>query len=118
MQFIAEYGIEYGCQFVSPFFLNPLNCLYTKKSCDFFQSYEKSRAEQKEPVLFYADTQNAMGMLFDCTSDNISVHLQNIYDTDKLKKEATTEKVSVVRREGNRNVNRMHFGREETQMLI
>ena len=34
-------------------------------------------------------TQKAMGMLFDCTSDNISVHLQNIYDTDELKKEAT-----------------------------
>ncbi len=42
-------------------------------------------------------TQKAMGMLFDCTSDNISVHLQNIYDTDELKKEATTE---------NRDVNR------------
>ena len=51
-------------------------------------------------------TQKAMGMLFNCTSDNISVHLQNIYDTDELKKEATTEKISVVRREGNRDVNR------------
>ena len=51
-------------------------------------------------------TQKAMGMLFDCTSDNISVHLQNIYDTDEIKKEATTEKISVVRREGNRDVNR------------
>ena len=51
-------------------------------------------------------TQKAMGVLFDCTSDNISVHLQNIYDTDELKKEATTEKISVVRREGNRDVNR------------
>ena len=51
-------------------------------------------------------TQKAMGMLFDCTSDNISVHLQNIYDTNELNKEATTEKISVVRREGNRDVNR------------
>ena len=51
-------------------------------------------------------TQKAMGTLFDCTSDNISVHLQNIYDTDELKKKATTEKISVVRREGNRDVNR------------
>ena len=47
-----------------------------------------------------------MGMLFDCTSDNISVHLQNIYDTDELKKESTTEIISVVRREGSRDVNR------------
>ena len=51
-------------------------------------------------------TQKAMGVLFDCTSDIISVHLQNIYDTDELKKEATTEKISVVRREGNKDVNR------------
>ena len=51
-------------------------------------------------------TQKAMGLLFDCTSDNISVHLQNIYDTAELKREATTEKISVVRREGNRDVNR------------
>ena len=51
-------------------------------------------------------TQKAMGVLFDCTSDNISVHLQNIYDTDELKRESTTEKISVVRREGNRDVNR------------
>jgi len=52
-------------------------------------------------------TQKAMGTLFDCTSDNVSVHLQNIYDTEELKKEATTEKISVVRREGNRDVNRI-----------
>lgn len=52
-------------------------------------------------------TQKAMGMLFDCTPDNIGVHLQNIYDTHELNKETTTEKISVVRREGNRDVNRM-----------
>ena len=41
-QFIAERGIEYGLQFVTPFFLNSLNCLYLKKSCKFLQSYEKT----------------------------------------------------------------------------
>ena len=51
-------------------------------------------------------TQKAMGVLFDCTADNISVHLQNIYETGELKKAATTEKISVVGREGNRDVNR------------
>ena len=40
-QFIAECGIEYGRQFVTQFFLNPPDCLYTKKFCDFLQSYEK-----------------------------------------------------------------------------
>ena len=41
MHFIAECGIEYGLQFVTRFFLNSLDCLYLKKSCEFLQSYEK-----------------------------------------------------------------------------
>ena len=51
-------------------------------------------------------TQKAMSMLFDCTTDNIGVHLGNIYKTGELKREATTEKISVVRQEGTRDVNR------------
>ena len=51
-QFIAERGIEYGLQFVTPFFINSPNCLYTKKSSNFLQSYEKSRAEQKILIFF------------------------------------------------------------------
>ena len=51
-------------------------------------------------------TQKAMSILFDCSTDNVGVHLQNIYETQELSKEATTEKISVVRQEGNRNVNR------------
>ena len=51
-------------------------------------------------------TQKAMGVLFDCSTDNIGVHLGNIYDTGELKKESTAEKISVVRREGNRDFNK------------
>ena len=51
-------------------------------------------------------TQKAMGMLFDCSSDNIGLHLKNIYESGELIEEATTEKISVVRHEGNREVNR------------
>ena len=36
----------------------------------------------------------------------ISVHLKNIYESGELKKEGTFEEFSVVRREGNRDVNR------------
>ena len=46
-------------------------------------------------------TQRATGELFDCSSDNISVHLKNIYEHGKLLETATTEKISVVRQEGN-----------------
>ena len=45
-------------------------------------------------------------MLFDCSTDNIGVHLRNIYDTHELDKESTTEKNSVVQQEGTREVQR------------
>ena len=51
-------------------------------------------------------TQAAMGELFGCSSDNIGVHLKNIFAEGELLEEATTEKISVVQLEGNRNVNR------------
>ena len=51
-------------------------------------------------------TQKSMSKLFDCSSDNISLHLKNIFEEDELDKNLTTEKISVVRKEGNRNVNR------------
>lgn len=50
-------------------------------------------------------TQSSMAELFDCSSDNISLHLKNIY-AEELLQEATTEKFSVVRKEGTRNVKR------------
>lgn len=52
-------------------------------------------------------TQKAMGMLFDCSTDNIGLHLKNIFASGELVKDSTTEKTSVVRREGNRDVNRI-----------
>ena len=51
-------------------------------------------------------TQKGMAALFDCSSDNISLHLQNIYEDGELAENATTEEISVVRQEGNRQVNR------------
>lgn len=51
-------------------------------------------------------TQKAMGMLFDCSSDNIGLHLKNIYESGELIESATAEKISVVRHEGSREVNR------------
>lgn len=51
-------------------------------------------------------TQKAMAQLFDCSPDNIGLHLKNIYETGELAREATTEKFSVVQNEGERQVNR------------
>lgn len=51
-------------------------------------------------------TQKAMAQLFDCSSDNIGLHLKNIFETGELAQEATTEYFSVVQTEGERQVNR------------
>ena len=51
-------------------------------------------------------TQRGMADLFDCSADNVSLHLKNIYEDGELTEEATTEEFSVVQREGQRNVNR------------
>lgn len=51
-------------------------------------------------------TQKAMATLFDCSTDNISLHLKNIFKTGELIEEATTEKSSVVQMEGEREVKR------------
>ena len=51
-------------------------------------------------------TQKAMSELYDCTTDNISLHLKNIYSDYELNKNSTTEEFSVVQKEGNREVKR------------
>lgn len=51
-------------------------------------------------------TQKGMAELFDCSTDNISLHLRNIYADGELEQTATTEKISVVRTEGTREVSR------------
>jgi hypothetical protein len=51
-------------------------------------------------------TQKAMAELFDCTTDNISLHLKNIYADGELNESSTTEEFSVVQQEGKRRVKR------------
>lgn len=51
-------------------------------------------------------TQKSMADLFECSSDNISLHLKNIFKDNELDKRLTTEVFSVVKKEGNRSVNR------------
>jgi hypothetical protein len=51
-------------------------------------------------------TQRQMAGLFGTTSDNIGLHLKNIYKDKELEKKATTEDFSAVQKEGNRQVRR------------
>ena len=51
-------------------------------------------------------TQKAMSILFDCSTDNIGLHLKNIFNSNELDVNSTTEKISVVQTDGDREVNR------------
>ena len=51
-------------------------------------------------------TQQQIALLFDCSIDNIGLHLKNIFREQELDKSSTTEEISVVRKEGNRMVKR------------
>jgi len=51
-------------------------------------------------------SQKQMSELFEKDSDTIGLHLRNIYKSGELTEKATTEKYSVVQKEGNRNVKR------------
>jgi len=50
-----------------------------------------------------------MEELLGTTSDNIGLHLKNIYKDGELQKNSTTEKISVVQKEGIRDVKRQVF---------
>ena len=72
-----------------------------------FQAEDKADGVQ----VFYKDeniwaSQKAIAALFDCSTDNVSLHLKNIFDSGELLPEATTEKISVVQTEGKREVKR------------
>lgn len=66
--------------------------------------YNNGGAKEFVSVVFQDETfwlsQKGMAELFDCSADNISLHLKNIYKEEELDPEATTEKFLVVRKEG------------------
>ena len=51
-------------------------------------------------------SQAQMAQLFGCSTDNIGLHLKNIYDEGEIEMLSTAEDFSVVRLEGNRMVHR------------
>ena len=51
-------------------------------------------------------TQKRMAELFDCSTDNISLHLKNIYQEKEVDPKSTTEEFSVVQKEGERKISR------------
>lgn len=51
-------------------------------------------------------TQKGMAQLFDCSTDNVGLHLKNVYESGELNEDATAEIFSVVQQEGTREVTR------------
>ncbi len=51
-------------------------------------------------------TQKQLGELFDVESHNITYHIKNIYKQKELYENSTTQKIRVVQKEGNRNIER------------
>ncbi|PIZ65669.1 hypothetical protein CO051_01780 [Candidatus Roizmanbacteria bacterium CG_4_9_14_0_2_um_filter_39_13] len=51
-------------------------------------------------------SQKQMAELFNCSMDNISLHLKNVYLEGEIDEKRTTEDSSVVQKEGERSVNR------------
>ncbi|MDR0430368.1 MAG: death-on-curing protein [Tannerellaceae bacterium] len=49
-------------------------------------------------------SQKNIGLLFDTSTDNIGLHLKNIYAEGELNEVSTTEDFSVVQQEGSREV--------------
>ena len=66
-----------------------------------FQAQDKSQGVE---VVYHDETiwatQKAMSVLFDCTTDNISLHLKNIFASGELKKESVAEKISATASDG------------------
>lgn len=87
--------------------------LYIRSSSAEFLIFEQQKKEKGIEVRFEDGdlwlTQKAMSKLYDCSSDNIGLHLKNIYNDLELDKNSTTEEFSVVQKEGNREVKRIRF---------
>src|SRR5690606_33991030 len=87
--------------------LLPSGSIMTMQSIQIFTSTD---GQAQLEVALEQDTvwlnQAQMAELFGTSTDNISLHLKNIYRDGELEEPATTEDFSVVRQEGARQVRR------------
>ncbi|MCL4770644.1 MAG: virulence RhuM family protein [Burkholderiaceae bacterium] len=66
----------------------------------------KSQIQLRAKDLTVWLSQREMAELFDVSTDNVGLHLKNIYEDGELSREATAEESSVVQTEGTRQVQR------------
>lgn len=69
-----------------------------------FLTFVAEGKEQGVQVLYKDETvwatQKAMAQLFDCSTDNIGLHLKNIFKTGELDEKSVTEKNSATAADG------------------
>ena len=53
-------------------------------------------------------TQKSMAELFDCSTDNISLHLKNIFESNELNKKSVTEKISATANDGKKYITQFY----------
>lgn len=61
--------------------------------------------------------QKAMAELFGCSTDNVSLHLKNIFSEGELDKDAVTEKISATASDGKKYLTQFYFDKEVKKML-
>ena len=77
-------------------------CKEIRNSTAEFLIFQVKGKEQGVEVYYKDKTQKAMGMLFDCSTDNIGLHLKNIFASGELEKNSVTEKISATASDGMR----------------
>ena len=81
-----------------------VNKLEIRNSTAEFLTFVAAGKEDGIQVLYKNETvwatQKAMAMLFDCTTDNIGLHLKNIFKNGELIEDSVTEKISATAADG------------------
>ena len=83
-----------------------------------FQAEDKAQGVQ----VFYKDetiwaSQKAIAALFDCSTDNVSLHLKNIFESGELDKDSVTEKISATASDGKiQYVQKLHILPKRTRV--
>ena len=80
--------------------------LYIRSSSAEFLIFKLQEKEDGIQVRYEKEnlwmTQKAMSELFDCSTDNIGLHLKNIFESGELDKNSVTEKISATASDGKR----------------
>lgn len=78
--------------------------LYIRSSSAEFLIFELQEKDDGIQVRYENEnlwlTQKSMSELFDCSTDNIGLHLKNIFESGELSKNSVTEKISVTASDG------------------